>query len=404
MDRRRFEARLNLAKHFLQHSCRRLFAPDVAEGTGVTEFLAKYGDDNIYQIDGHDRDRYSTFSRCIQCSICQPYCVMYRAVGYLEFPGPMAIGSTLSRALDRFGTTAGVIYNCTMCRLCEVTCPENAPIAELVRFVRKYLFEHFPDLVPASVKELAEITRTKGTFFNNPPLDNMISEKDSAEYVLFMGCHTRFSQKGRLDAAIAMLNQMAIDFTIIDEVCCGAPLNAVGCDSGAELAQINIERIREKKTAKVITLCPHCLIAFCEEKEYAGKIEAVHIAEFLPHMQALTRGTETVTYHDPCMLGRVAGIMNEPRQALDMAGIRLVEMESNRESAFCCGNWGGLGLTARSVAEKIAAKRVEDARTAGADVLLTECPWCLEILKSVSLTEKKVRVRSVIEYLYNPEL
>jgi Fe-S oxidoreductase len=404
VDRKLVEARLNLAKHFLQHTAGRLFASKDLDGSGLQEFLAKYSDDNIFQLDAEDRNNYSSFAKCIQCSICQPHCVMFRALGYLDFPGPMAVASALSRALDRFATTNGAIYNCTMCRLCEIICPERAPIAAMVGFVRKYLYEYFPDSVPPRLREMCETTRKSGSFLPGAPLNGFLAEKGSAEYVLFLGCRSRSDQLDRIRAAISMLNQMSIDFTVIDEVCCGAPLHAAGCDPGEELPKINIERIREKKTAKVITLCPHCLIEFSEGSEYAGKIEAIHIAELLPQMHSIQRMKETVTYHDPCMLGRVAGIMNEPRKALSFAGAHLVEMSANRELSYCCGSWGGLGVTAPATAEAIAAKRLEDARAAGADVLLTECPWCLDILKSASLSEKKPRVRSVIEYLYNPEL
>jgi Fe-S oxidoreductase len=403
VDRKLLEARLNLARHFLMHSMRRLFSSEDGDGAGFDAFLSKYGADSIFQINAKERESYSSFGRCIQCSICQPYCVMFRALSYLEFPGPMAVASTLSRAPDQFGVTSSVIYNCTMCRLCEITCPENAPVAALVGFVRKYLYEYFPDLVPATLRDLCEDTRRSGTLFESSPAVEMVQEKDSAEYVLFLGCRTRANSPDHLKAAISMLNQMSVSFTIIDESCCGAPLNAVGCDVGDQFARANIERIREKKTAKVITLCPHCLIEFTEGEHYAGKIEAVHIAELLPHMHPMKVSKQVVTYHDSCMLGRVAGIMNEPRQALEWAGAHLVEMQPNKEFSLCCGSWGGLSLTAKDTAEAIAKKRLQDAAAVGAEILLTECPWCLDILKSATLPDKTPRVRSVLEYLYNPE-
>ncbi len=369
---------------------------------GLSQFFANYRDDNIFQIEADERGRYHTFSRCIQCSICQPYCVMYRAIGYLDFPGPMALGSTLSRGLAALGTTSEVIYNCTLCRLCETTCPENVPVAELVRFIRRYIFEYTPELAPQPLRELCSLVRKKGNIFDEPAPEN-VHEKKSAEYVLFLGCHSRYRQKQRTDAVIAMLKRLAVDFTTIDEVCCGAPLSAAGCTHSSELAHINIERIREKNTAKVITLCPHCLVAFLEGKEYAGKIEASHIAELLSHVNVPAGPSKAVTYHDPCMLGRVCGVFDQPRQALQWAGAKLLEMDTSREMTFCCGNWGGLAQSAPDTAKAIAARRLEDARDAGAEALLTECPWCLEIFKATTLPGGKPRISSVVEYLLNPE-
>lgn len=402
MDKKKFEATLNLAQHFFRHMLRRALSSADKDGVGLNKFLSYYREDNIFEIDADERERYHTFARCIQCNICQPYCVMFRAISHLEFPGPMAVAGTCSRGLSELGTTSDVIYNCTQCRLCETTCPENAPIAEMVGFIRKYIYKYDPEMVPQPLKDMCGVIRKYGAIFDEP-IPEVVYEKNSAEYVLFLGCRGRYDQKRRKEAAVSMLKRLSIDFTTIDEVCCGAPLKTAGCDSAPDLARMNIERIREKNTAKVITLCPHCLIAFCEGEEYSGKIEAIHIAELLPQFQPAIASGEVVTYHDPCMLGRACGVLDEPRQALKWAGVKTVEMAASREMAFCCGNWGGLAQSSRETAEAIAARRLEDARDAGAQVLLTECPWCLDIFASATLPEGKPRVRSVVEYLQNPE-
>ena len=381
---------------------RRALTPSEKDGVGLGEFLSSYREDNIFEIDAHERKVYHTFARCIQCNICQPYCVMFRAIGYQEFPGPMVVAGTLSRALSELGNAADAIYNCTQCRLCETTCPEDAPIAEIVGFVRKYIYKYEVDLAPQPLIEMCETVRARGSIFDKDPPE-VIHEKSSAEYVFFKGCHGRYKQKRRADAAISMLKNIGIDFTTIDEVCCGAPLKAAGCDETADLARANLDRIREKKTNKVITMCPHCHVSFREDREYGDKLETTHIAELLPHFRSAQAFKEVVAYHAPCMLGRVCGVFDEPRRALKFAGIKTVEMETSREMAYCCGAWGGLGLSSPRTAEAIATRRLEDARDAGASVLLTECPWCLDIFASATLEEGKPRVRSTIEYLQNPE-
>jgi Fe-S oxidoreductase len=402
VDKKKLMATMNLGRHFFQHMLRRALTADDKDGVGLSQFLSHYREDNIFEIDAFERERYHAFARCIQCNICQPYCVMFRAIGEIDFPGPMAVAATCSRGLSELGTTAGVIYNCTQCRLCETTCPENAPIAELVGFMRKYIFKYERDLVPQPLKDFCGTVRRHGAIFDED-VPEVIHEKNSAEYVLFLGCQNRYRQKQRVEAAVSMLKRLSIDFTMIDEVCCGAPLKAAGCGTTADIARMNIERIREKKTAKVITMCPHCLVAFCEGREYSGKLEAIHIAELLPQFQPTTIAGDRVTYHDPCMLGRTYGVFDDPRRALKLAGAKIVEMDTYREMAYCCGNWGGLGQSSPGTAESIARRRLEDARDTGADVLLTECPWCLEIFASTTLPEGKPRVRSVVEYLQNPE-
>ncbi len=74
--------------HFFRHVARRAVTPAEKDGEGLEKFFSNYREDNIFEIDAHEREMYHTFARCIQCNICQPYCVMFRAIGYLEFPGP----------------------------------------------------------------------------------------------------------------------------------------------------------------------------------------------------------------------------------------------------------------------------------------------------------------------------
>ena len=128
--------------------------PAEKEGVGLTQFLSHYREDNIFEIDARERERYHTFAKCIQCNLCQPHCVMYRAIGGLEFPGPMDVAGTCSRGLAELGPTAGVIYNCTLCRRCETVCPDNVPIAEMVSFIRKYIYKYDSDLVPQQLKDM----------------------------------------------------------------------------------------------------------------------------------------------------------------------------------------------------------------------------------------------------------
>jgi len=402
VDKKKLLATMNLGRHYVRHQLRRALSTDDKDGVGLNQFLSYYREDNVFEIEAHERERYQTFARCIQCNLCQPYCVMFRAISEAEFPGPMVIASACSRGLSELGNSSGVIYNCTQCRLCEMTCPENAPIAEMVGFMRKYIFKYNADLVPQPLKDLCELVRRHGAIFDEDVPD-VLYEKESAEYVLFLGCQSRYKQRQRAEAAVSMLKSLSIDFTTIDEVCCGAPLKAAGCGTTNSLARINMERIREKKTAKIITVCPHCLVSFCEDPEYSRKLEAIHITELLPRFQLKNISGETVTYHDPCMLGRTYGIFERPRRALKLAGAKVIEMGTCREMAYCCGNWGGLGQSSRTTAEAIATRRLADARDTGAGVLLTECPWCLDIFASAALAEGKPRVRSVVEYLQNPE-
>jgi Fe-S oxidoreductase len=109
----------------------------------------------------------------------------------------------------------------------------------------------------------------------------------------------------------------------------------------------------------------------------------VHHAELLAalldegRLQAAGGEPCTVTYHDSCYLGRYNGIYDAPREVLEsVKGTRLLEMERNREKGFCCGGGGGQMWGEIKVGEPIEFLRTEQARSTGAEIVATACPYC----------------------------
>jgi heterodisulfide reductase subunit D len=109
----------------------------------------------------------------------------------------------------------------------------------------------------------------------------------------------------------------------------------------------------------------------------------------------------SVTYHDPCHLGRHTGIYEEPRKILEsIPGIKLVEMERTRDEARCCGAGGGVKTAFPELSQKIADLRVKDAESTGADMLVTSCPFCYQSLKSAIETKgSSLRMMDILELL-----
>ena len=90
---------------------------------------------------------------------------------------------------------------------------------------------------------------------------------------------------------------------------------------------------------------------------------------------------ETVTYQDPCYLGRYNEIFEPPREILkSLAGLRLVEMESNRGKSFCCGGGGGGAWMEEAGNARINYLRAKQAQTTVASVLCTACPFCMTMM------------------------
>jgi Fe-S oxidoreductase len=179
---------------------------------------------------------------------------------------------------------------------------------------------------------------------------------------------------------------MGIEPVISDqERCCGH--DALWCGDHTtfrKLAELNLEVIKASGAKTVIFSCPEGYVTFKNYyPKYFGALpfEVIHMTEFLVRELPQTGLTfqassaETVTYHDPCRLGRLAGIYEAPRQLLAMLPeVKLLEMERNRENALCCGTSAWMECSGYSKA--IQTERMQEAIQTGAQTLITACPKC----------------------------
>jgi Fe-S oxidoreductase len=182
--------------------------------------------------------------------------------------------------------------------------------------------------------------------------------------------------------AVRLMNAIGITPVVSDdERCCGADLLLNGDEKGfRELARLNVEVVAESGARRVIFTCPECYNAFREDyPRYVGSLpfDLVHIAELLAeHVDelALDELAETVTYQDPCRLGRYQGIYDEPRMLIEATGVDLVEMQRSRANAICCGSagWVNCGQCAKG----IQMARLRQAQDVGAALMVTACPKC----------------------------
>ena len=147
---------------------------------------------------------------------------------------------------------------------------------------------------------------------------------------------------------------------------------------------------------KVITSCPHCLKTLGHDyKEFGFEAEVQHSAVFV---EELTRGVTpipgvpsqgTVTYHDPCYLGRYAKTVDEPRALLARTGATVAEPERTKENPFCCGAGGGLLFEEHEAGRRISDARYEQLAATGADTVVMACPFCSIMLKGAQASADK---------------
>ena len=223
----------------------------------------------------------------------------------------------------------------------------------------------------------------------------------------YPGCMTKFVLRDLGKRYEELLRKAGTDFIKLKdlEVCCGSPaLNGGYAEDFKILAENNLKVFREHGVKRIITSCPACLRVFTQEYPKILKdwdIDVEHATQAL--LRAVKEGrlkpgkkALTVTYHDPCHLGRYCKIYQEPRELLKSMGITVKEMELSKEQAFCCGGGGGVKANFPELANSIAGERMEQAKKTGARTLVTCCPMCCSHLKD---NAKGMDVKEISELL-----
>ncbi|MHA1762913.1 MAG: (Fe-S)-binding protein [Promethearchaeota archaeon] len=221
----------------------------------------------------------------------------------------------------------------------------------------------------------------------NEDLKKQYNLPDKAEWVYFIGCTSNYRQQKIRDATIRFLKNAGINFTLIDEHCCTSPMIRTGqIDIVKDFMIYNVEQIRKTGASKVVTSCAGCYRTIKKDFEKFGvkpDFEIYHAVEVIKELidanklQFKKSYNKKVTYHDPCHLGRHMGIYQTPREIYKkIPGLTLVEMERNKNHAWCCGAGGGVKIGFPEWALEISNERINEAKATGATVLSSTCPFC----------------------------
>jgi Fe-S oxidoreductase len=345
------------------------------------------------------------------------------------------------------------VFKCTSCGACDVGCkicrynlePLEHNIALKADAVEKGKRLPGQDRIMESL--LKEQTMLPGMKKANRTawsmgleVKNVLSEP--AETLFFPGCKysydTDLAEKAR--AMVSMLKNAGVDIGILGKAdnCCGGRAFQMGFENEFEQrADSNIALIRKAGVKSIVTPCSDCYHSFKRLYAKLGlDVEVLHIVEYLDRLIAsgkikFSKPIDmTVTYHDPCHLGRLAepyvpwegeekkirnqihtwdpprpryngiyGVYDAPRTVLGMIpGIRFVEMERIREYAWCCGAGGGCSEIAEDFSDWTAAERICEAESTGANALVTACPWCeSNFKKSIGKNGSGLKVYDIVD-------
>lgn len=316
-----------------------------------------------------------------------------------------------------------IVYSCTTCGYCDYACKwvhANAEVLDIILELRAELVEKGFGPLPQH-KIVAENVFKSGNIYGKPHAERFsrvpeIKPLDKADILYFVGCTTAYLKPEIAQATIRILKAAGLDFTTLwdREYCCGAVLWRTGMrDKAIELIRHNVDAIEKSGAHTLLVSCAHCYGTFKREyPKVVGKlgVDVVHVSELIRELLRsgklkLTKRLDLkVTYHDPCLLGRLGetyvpwegeikmlgvreppktwlfgskGIYDQPREILRaIPGLELIEMERIREYAWCCGAGGGVLEAIPDLALWIARERVKEARDTAAEAIVSCCPRC----------------------------
>jgi heterodisulfide reductase subunit D len=250
----------------------------------------------------------------------------------------------------------------------------------------------------------------------NEELKKTYGLPDNAEWVYFIGCTSNYRQQSLRDNTLQFFKKIGLDFTLIDESCCTSPLIRTGqVKELGNVIESNLEHIKHTSATKIVTSCAGCYRTIKKDFKKFGyplDFEVYHTIELIDGLlkskQLKIQGKyeKTITYHDPCHLGRHLNIYEIPRNVLkQIPGLKLVEMKRNRQFSWCCGAGGGVKIGYPDWAVEISKERIQEALDVNATALVSTCPFCKTNLSDANnALEANLEVIDVIEILNSLEI
>jgi Fe-S oxidoreductase len=226
--------------------------------------------------------------------------------------------------------------------------------------------------------------------------------------IYFRGCVVREKLTNISDATETILKTAGLDYTILEnEPCCGSFLMRTGYEDDAlEVMEKTVKQL-DDNNEEILVSCAGCYNTLKNDynKLFGVKLNVKHTSELLKELMMegkikVKKTPKKVTYHDPCHLGRHSDIYEEPRKIINETCV-LVEMDRNRERSRCCGAGAGVKSAFPETALKVAEKRIQDAESTNAEIIITSCSFCIlnleNALKSTLDNENKGSVSSVLD-------
>jgi Fe-S oxidoreductase/nitrate reductase gamma subunit len=371
---------------------------------------------------------------CTECGRCQDACPAYGA-GYPLNPKELILGirDVLDQArsngnnyqqalLDHSSLSKEVFWACTSCAACITECPVLIEHIDTIVEVRRHL------VIEGQIdSELQDALTNLGRYGNSfgqsprkrpqwtqglePPIKDAM--KEPVEYLWFVGDYASYNPTlADLTSRTAVIFQKAgLDFGVMfkGENHAGNDVRRVGEEGLFEmLVEKNIKALERCQYKTIITTDPHSYNTLLNEYPFEDPPDILHYSELLD--QLIQSGTlrfsnplnYSVTYHDPCYLGRYNQVYDPPRRVIEATGCKLVEMPRSRDSALCCGAGGGrIWMEEGKVEERPSESRIVEAVALdGVKYFIVSCPKDVTMYQDAVKTtgqEDSLLVKDLIE-------
>ena len=359
---------------------------------------------------------------CVSCGRCEDECPAHAAGKPLS---PRNVVQDLAAQLpeifsDNAPVLAGeviseeTLWSCTACSACVEVCPLGVDPLELIVGMRRHL------VGTAAVRGSAASTLGKLGRSGNPwglPAEQRmdwaeglevptVDEQPDFDVLYWVGCAAAYDPNSRRTARamVRLLHAANVRFAVLGERerCTGESARRMGEEFVfAELAAANVAELSRHQVTRIVTHCPHCLNSLRHDyPDVGGHYEVVHHSEFLAELIDQGRlvvdqpNLQAVTFHDPCYLARVNGIVDAPREVLRASGATIDELPRNGCRTACCGGGGGRMWLDDGPDQRVGRDRIDEITEAGAETVVVSCPFCRTMIGD-GLAEQAASVKVV---------
>ena len=320
-----------------------------------------------------------------------------------EVEGKLKVALNSKKTLIGDVISEDTLWACTTCRACEEVCPvtiEQVPRIIAMRQGQTLMAGVYPQELNVALKGLERNGNPWGIGYDKRAdwadgLDVKIMADDSdVDYLLWVGCAGSFDDRSKKvsTSLVKILQKAGVSFAIlgVEEKCTGDFARRVGNEMMYQMmAQENIETLNNYKVKKIIAACPHCLNTLKHEyPQMGGNYEVIHHAVFIDGLVksgkiTLNKSLEgSLTYHDPCYLGRYNKIYDQPRSILQsISKDGLQELDRHGNESFCCGAGGGRMWMEETIGKRINVERAEEIANQNVATVAVACPFCLTMIE-----------------------